>query len=297
MESVTKKRVIVYSSLLILFIIFILVGRNKYYNGFGNYGKIRQKLIPISNKFNTIDYIIRYGGLNSTVSRDKITFTYETEDVKETITCKYNKDEKFELLKCDIDSKLYSSQIVTKGIIDTIFMINGNKDTIFKEYELDEFTKLNMTNGFEYTKSNKNKLTIDINTKIYSKLNELGLNQIEVPTIEKKDIEPIFDVLFVEHKATITKNTKTIYIVDNENNFTLYCQDTNRTDKNNYTKSILNVILELNTEVYESINSSTDKFDKDVSTDTYEILRDVGNNTLEDVFKSRDNITKIVIAK
>ena len=240
---------------------------------------------------------IRNGGITANVKRDKLYIYYEDDTLKEKTICKYEKNNNDEILSCKYDAKNITGVLIARGIIDAIFKMNGYDTSIFKKYDINQFIKLKLEDGIEYKLSQENTLKININTKVYEKLDELGLNPIDVPEITEENISNIFKELEEKNKYIITKNTKTIYVISNETNYTIYTQDTNADDKENYHKSIMTVIYKLNPDVYSSINSTTEKLNVESSNDLYEIKHNVDNTNMTNIFKTKENITQIIFNK
>ena len=296
MESVTKKRIIFWSIILVIMVVFYLVGKSKYNEGYGKIGKIRKELMPIAEKFNSLDYVIRYGGLKAEVSGDKLKVIYDSNGTKEKLTCKYKNENNKEILTCDATNVL-NDAIMLKGIIDAVFINNGNNGSVFSTYNYKDFSKINIEDGVHLTLGNTNKLEIDINTKVYNKLDELGLEELETTEITKKDLSNLNNELKTNNRFILNKNTKIIYIFEDEDNYIIYAQESNTNDNEKYIKSIKTIIAYLNEDAVDDVDINVQTINEEHLYSLVTINPNVGNKEMEDIFTSDSNIMKIVVKK
>ncbi len=142
------------------------IGKNAFYNGHGTYGSIRYYLLPISEEFMRVDYIIRDGNFNSTYDKDKIII--KNKDKK--YEYKYLKEGDYIYIENEFDTNDDTGQLVAKGIIDAVYRINTKKKTLFEKYNLFNFMSTDAKDGVNIKVSNKYQIKINVKSTIIDSL-------------------------------------------------------------------------------------------------------------------------------
>ena len=138
------------------------VGKNAFYNGHGTYGSIRYNLLPISEEFMKVDYIIRQGGFTSTYDKDKIII----KNGNKTYVYKYIKEDNYEYITNEFDSSDETGKLVAQGMIDAVYRYNASGKTLFQTYNLFNFLSIDAKNGANIKVSNNYEIKINIKSNI-----------------------------------------------------------------------------------------------------------------------------------
>lgn len=142
------------------------VGKNAFYNGHGTYGSIRYYLLPISEEFMKVDYIIRQGGITSEYDKDKIVI----KSGNKTYEYKYLKEDGYEYIINEFDSNDDTGQLIAQGMIDAVYRYNTHGKTLFQTYNLFNFLSIDAKNGANIKVSNKYEVKINIKSNIIDSL-------------------------------------------------------------------------------------------------------------------------------
>lgn len=296
MDKGTIKRLIIWATLLIIFVTLSILGIVKYYQGYGKYGSIRKELLPIVDIFNSLNIVNNSDwDLTAKISNDQIIVNYidDTSDIKYYF--KYSNDKLLNLKYNAFYTK--SATIVVEAMIDSISIYNGNNEgDVFKKYKLTDFYNSNINYGVKLTNDGKYVVVdLDISKNIILNLNDVVLTPMEVTYITINDIPNIKKDLVTNTSFKYTKNDISIFVTSDSKEYTIYANN-NGTDKKVLYESIMTTISLLNTNVYDEIISNGINFDSNIEKLKFNITLNptIDENTIE---IDKNNLVKVTIKK
>lgn len=310
MEKSFKKRFMFWGLIFLIVVGLGVYGIYSFYDGYGKIGSARKKLLPISNEFNNLDLVIRYGGIKSEVDGDKIIVTYSTKSVKKTFIYQYVKENDKELITNTYSQEdAVVGEMIAKGMVDSVFHINSGVESVFDTYKFQTFENVSIDSGvsLETIDSNtKNRIKIDVNKNIMASLdmpsnvnddenNPTESNNLNI--ITKEDLSDVKSRLSVRKEVKFSKNTITMYIKENDDNYEIYANDLYGIS-DNLSTSISNAVNAINTDAYNEAFGVQETYKNDYEGLNYKVEVNVEvDDAIRDEFTINTGIVKVTVKK
>lgn len=290
------KRIIIISILLLICILCVIIGILKYNEGYGKNGDIRKdlhKIVSLFNKSDTIKNSKTYA--KAKIINNELNISYIKNNKEEEIKYYYvNKNDRKYLSVSYSNDNINEIEIFSKELMEITSQLNDSTtDRIFDTYSYNYLYLLNLEeNNIElYSNENRYFLTFPLNQNIYIIFKNQFEENDNLKHIVKNNIKDLFDELDKNNKFEYTKDTITLYIDQDANNYNIYINDT-LNDTNNIYNSIMTVIKILNKKTYEEILKTPELFNTNKSKANYEVK-------LKQTLESKPNIKfiKVILKK
>lgn len=278
------KRTIFYIIFFVLFLGLTIYGYILYTKGYGKYGEIRTKILPIVKKFNNSSYIKKTNGnIKAKYIKNRITFKYEDNNSKYILTAKYKKIANMDLI--DLEYKVNESkagEIIGRLLIDSVSILHSNKEgEIFKLINYEDLIRTNTLQGASLSKKGINtNLLININTNFLENIKDSNIFDENIKYITSDEItmslnnKSLIDVLNDTNKYNYYKDTLIFIINSNNETYELICSDSSNNAYNLY-ESITSVVSLLDRNIYlDLLTSDFDYDNKDkLEKETYTLIK------------------------
>ena len=289
MKKGNKTRLIFWGIIWIVVLALAGFGYYSYLNGHGIKGEVRHNLKPIVEKFNSLKGLETYKNAGIDISAEikdtQIIVSYKTSGATASFTFDYQNiaSEKVLYMKYSTADEA-TANLIIKSMIESVSIVNGHTEgEVFNTYKLEDFFNTTILEGVQIKSvTNGNEIYIDINKSIIDGLKNSNNNQENTDTtITEEDLTPLKNELTIQKESLIQKDTITLYVTENDKEYTIYIVDTNQKN-NNYT-SVSNVIKTLtNEETLLKFNTN---------------IRDLNSNQQFEKLTVKDNVTEIIITK
>ena len=191
-----------------------------------------------------------------------------------------------------------TANLIIKSMIESVSIVNGHTEgEVFNKYKLEDFFNTTIIEGVQIKSvTNGNEIYIDINKSIIDGIkNNENNTENTIVSINEEDLNTLKNDLTTQKEALIQKDTVTLYVTENDKEYTIYIVDTNQ-NNNNYI-SVSNVIKILtNEETLIKFNTNI----KDLnSNQQFENIKITINKDVTSIEKLtvKNNVTEIVITK
>ncbi len=308
MEKGYVKRLIFWGIIFLITTACAGLGVYFYYSGYGETGKIRQKLLPIVERFNTTNYITELKTNNNIdvhakVVQNKIVVSYITSSNETKFEFVYSKEGNMEVITNKYNtSDSVSGEIIARGMIDAVFKANNGIGSLFDTYKINDFVNTTLEQGVNVITGNDIQIKININENIMDNLNNYsGSNQDQdqntntTDYITTNDLDNILVELESQNRYEISKSTIKVLVINNNDNYQIYIENTENNEDNTY-NSLINVILLLNPTVYDTIIINNDRLNENVKTDIYTVITDA-KVEVDNTFNKDSSILEIILNK
>ncbi len=274
-----------------------------YYNGYGESGKIRQKLIPIVNEFNSLDDIADLRQKNNIIVQaeivsNKIVINWITSSSQSEFDFTYSKEDDMEVLINDYNtSDSMSGEIIARGMMDAIYHVNEGEGSIFTKYELNDFNKTTLRQGANIISSGSDiQVRLNINENIINNIENIDINETQVTYITTNELNNLLTSLNETNRFDINKETIRLLVLSKEDKYEIYAENTSTEVNNDLYNSVINVIELLNNDTYNLITTNNDELNKDVKNDDYEVIINAKVEE-ENEFNENSSLLEVIINK
>ena len=303
MKKGNKTRLIFWGIIWIVVLGLAGFGYYSYLNGHGIKGEVRHNLKPIVEKFNNLKGLEGYKkagiDISAEIKETQIVVNYKTSGATASFTFDYQNiaSEKVLYMKYSTADEA-TANLIIKSMIESVSIVNGHTEgEVFNTYKLEDFFNTTIIEGVQIKSvTNGNEIYIDINKSIIDGIkNNENNTENTIVSINEKDLYTLKNDLTTQQEALIQKDTVTLYVTENDKEYTIYIVDTNQ-NNNNYI-SVSNVIKILtNEETLIKFNTNI----KDLnSNQQFENIKITINKDVTSIEKLtvKNNVTEIVITK
>ena len=303
MKKGNKTRLIFWGIIWIVVLGLAGFGYYSYLNGHGIKGEVRHNLKPIVEKFNNLKGLEAYKkagiDISAEIKETQIVVNYKTSGATASFTFDYQNiaSEKVLYMKYSTADEA-TANLIIKSMIESVSIVNGHTEgEVFNTYKLEDFFNTTILEGVQIKSvTNGNEIYIDINKSIIDGIkNNENNTENTIVSINEKDLYTLKNDLTTQKEALIQKDTVTLYVTENDKEYTIYIVDTNQ-NNNNYI-SVSNVIKILtNEETLIKFNTNI----KDLnSNQQFENIKITINKDVTSIEKLtvKNNVTEIVITK
>lgn len=303
MKKGNKTRLIFWGIIWIVVLGLAGFGYYSYLNGHGIKGEVRHNLKPIVEKFNNLKGLEAYKkagiDISAEIKETQIVVNYKTSGATASFTFDYQNiaSEKVLYMKYSTADEA-TANLIIKSMIESVSIVNGHTEgEVFNTYKLEDFFNTTIIEGVQIKSvTNGNEIYIDINKSIIDGIkNNENNTENTIVSINEKDLYTLKNDLTTQKEALIQKDTVTLYVTENDKEYTIYIVDTNQ-NNNNYI-SVSNVIKILtNEETLIKFNTNI----KDLnSNQQFENIKITINKDVTSIEKLtvKNNVTEIVITK
>lgn len=303
MKKGNKTRLIFWGIIWIIVLALAGFGYYSFLNGHGIKGEVRYNLKPIVEKFNSLKGLETYKNagidISASIKDTQIIVNYKTSGATASFTFDYQNiaSEKVLYMKYSTADEA-TANLIIKSMIESVSIVNGHKEgEVFDKYKLEDFFNTTILEGVQIKSvTNGNEIYIDINKSIIDGLKNSNNNQENTnTTITEEDLTSLKNELTIQKESLIQKDTVTLYVTENDKEYTIYIVDTNQ--KNNNYASVSNVIKTLTNEE-TLLNFNTNIRDLN-SNQQFENIKVTINKDVTSIEKLtvKDNVTEIIITK
>ncbi len=302
MEKGYVKRLIFWGVVWLIIVACAGVGIYMYFDGHGEMGKIRQKLVPIADRFNGLSYIVNLKQNNNTnvtakVKQDKIVITYITDRSKLSFDFVYSKEGNYEVLTNKYNtSDSYAGELISRGMIDAVYLVNSGTGSVFDTYERGDFTETTVAQGVNIINGNDIQTKININANIVDNMKNSDQPQTSTNYINEDDLTTMLDEIDMNNRYEIAKNDIKILVINTDETYEIYAENSGAEVNDDFYNSIINIVRILSEPAYNSIIKNEERFNKYNKTDIYEVTVNAEVN-VENTFNEDSAILKLVIKK
>lgn len=303
MKKGNKTRLIFWGIIWIVVLGLAGFGYYSYLNGHGIKGEVRHNLKPIVEKFNNLKGLEAYKkagiDISAEIKETQIVVNYKTSGATASFTFDYQNiaSEKVLYMKYSTADEA-TANLIIKSMIESVSIVNGHTEgEVFNTYKLEDFFNTTIIEGVQIKSvTNGNEIYIDINKSVIDGIkNNENNTENTIVSINEKDLYTLKNDLTTQKEALIQKDTVTLYVTENDKEYTIYIVDTNQ-NNNNYI-SVSNVIKILtNEETLIKFNTNI----KDLnSNQQFENIKITINKDVTSIEKLtvKNNVTEIVITK
>ena len=254
MKKGNKTRLIFWGIIWIVVLGLAGFGYYSYLNGHGIKGEVRHNLKPIVEKFNNLKGLEAYKkagiDISAEIKETQIVVNYKTSGATASFTFDYQNiaSEKVLYMKYSTADEA-TANLIIKSMIESVSIVNGHTEgEVFNTYKLEDFFNTTIIEGVQIKSvTNGNEIYIDINKSIIDGIkNNENNTENTIVSINEKDLYTLKNDLTTQKEALIQKDTVTLYVTENDKEYTIYIVDTNQ-NNNNYI-SVSNVIKILTNE-------------------------------------------------
>ncbi|MGM9877084.1 MAG: hypothetical protein ACI33S_00390 [Bacilli bacterium] len=270
----TNTRLIIYLILFLLFLGLSIFGYSLYNKGYGEKGRIKKELTPIVDAFNNLNSVKNNENIiKAKYSDSMIKITYIKEKEKYEYKLTLNETTNMKLIEMQYEySDNVNGEYIASLVLDAVSVLNSNKENeLFKKIKYSDLYNISTTNGANLSRRNNIMyLVINIDSNLLQNVKDLNLTNIEVKYITVNDIGDVSEVLNKNNSYNYYKNTITLDIRIDDNNYNIYCSN----QVNNYDdiyESIMSVASILFPNVYDDIIISNYDYKSDLKKDNYKI--------------------------
>ena len=303
MKKGNKTRLIFWGIIWIVVLGLAGFGYYSYLNGHGIKGEVRHNLKPIVEKFNNLKGLEGYKkagiDISAEIKETQIVVNYKTSGATASFTFDYQNiaSEKVLYMKYSTADEA-TANLIIKSMIESVSIVNGHTEgEVFNTYKLEDFFNTTILEGVQIKSvTNGNEIYIDINKSIIDGIkNNENNTENTIVSINEEDLNTLKNDLTTQKESLIQKDTVTLYVTENDKEYTIYIVDTNQ-NNNNYI-SVSNVIKILtNEETLIKFNTNI----KDLnSNQQFENIKITINKDVTSIEKLtvKNNVTEIVITK
>lgn len=303
MKKGNKTRLIFWGIIWIVVLGLAGFGYYSYLNGHGIKGEVRHNLKPIVEKFNNLKGLEAYKkagiDISAEIKETQIVVNYKTSGATASFTFDYQNiaSEKVLYMKYSTADEA-TANLIIKSMIESVSIVNGHTEgEVFNTYKLEDFFNTTILEGVQIKSvTNGNEIYIDINKSIIDGIkNNENNTENTIVSINEEDLNTLKNDLTTQKESLIQKDTVTLYVTENDKEYTIYIVDTNQ-NNNNYI-SVSNVIKILtNEETLIKFNTNI----KDLnSNQQFENIKITINKDVTSIEKLtvKNNVTEIVITK
>ena len=303
MKKGNKTRLIFWGIIWIVVLGLAGFGYYSYLNGHGIKGEVRHNLKPIVEKFNNLKGLEAYKkagiDISAEIKETQIVVNYKTSGATASFTFDYQNiaSEKVLYMKYSTADEA-TANLIIKSMIESVSIVNGHTEgEVFNTYKLEDFFNTTIIEGVQIKSvTNGNEIYIDINKSIIDGIkNNENNTENTIVSINEEDLNTLKNDLTTQKESLIQKDTVTLYVTENDKEYTIYIVDTNQ-NNNNYI-SVSNVIKILtNEETLIKFNTNI----KDLnSNQQFENIKITINKDVTSIEKLtvKNNVTEIVITK
>ena len=303
MKKGNKTRLIFWGIIWIVVLALAGFGYYSYLNGHGIKGEVRHNLKPIVEKFNNLKGLETYKNAGIDISAEikdtQIIVNYKTSGATAAFTFDYQNiaSEKVLYMKYSTADEA-TANLIIKSMIESVSIVNGHTEgEVFNRYKLEDFFNTTILEGVQIKSvTNGNEIYIDINKSIIDGIkNNENNTENTIVSINEEDLNTLKNDLTTQKESLIQKDTITLYVTENDKEYTIYIVDTNQKN-NNYT-SVSNVIKTLtNEETLLKFNTNIRDLN---SNQQFENIKVTINKDVTSIEKLtvKDNVTEIIITK
>ena len=303
MKKGNKTRLIFWGIIWIVVLGLAGFGYYSYLNGHGIKGEVRHNLKPIVEKFNNLKGLEAYKkagiDISAEIKETQIVVNYKTSGATASFTFDYQNiaSEKVLYMKYSTADES-TANLIIKSMIESVSIVNGHTEgEVFNTYKLEDFFNTTILEGVQIKSvTNGNEIYIDINKSIIDGIkNNENNTENTIVSINEEDLNTLKNDLTTQKESLIQKDTVTLYVTENDKEYTIYIVDTNQ-NNNNYI-SVSNVIKILtNEETLIKFNTNI----KDLnSNQQFENIKITINKDVTSIEKLtvKNNVTEIIITK
>lgn len=303
MKKGNKTRLIFWGIIWIVVLGLAGFGYYSYLNGHGIKGEVRHNLKPIVEKFNNLKGLEAYKkagiDISAEIKETQIVVNYKTSGATASFTFDYQNiaSEKVLYMKYSTADEA-TANLIIKSMIESVSIVNGHTEgEVFNTYKLEDFFNTTILEGVQIKSvTNGNEIYIDINKSVIDGIkNNENNTENTIVSINEEDLNTLKNDLTTQKEALIQKDTVTLYVTENDKEYTIYIVDTNQ-NNNNYI-SVSNVIKILtNEETLIKFNTNI----KDLnSNQQFENIKITINKDVTSIEKLtfKNNVTEIIITK
>ena len=305
MEKGYVKRLIFWGIVFLITTACAGLGIYFYYSGYGEAGKIRQKLLPIVERFNTINYITELKTNNNIdvhakVVQDKIVVSYITSSNETKFEFTYSKERNMEVITNKYNtSDSVSGEIIARGMIDAVYKTNNGIGSIFDNYKINDFVNTTIEQGVNVITGNDIQIKININENIIDNLqgnpNQEENPEVVINYITTDDLSNMINDLESQNRYEVNKSSINVLIISDNNNYQIYLENAENNEDTTY-NSLISIIQLLSPDIYNTILTNGDRLNEDKETDGYRV---VTNATVEvdNTFNEGNSILEVILNK
>ena len=303
MKKGNKTRLLFWGIIWIVVLALAGFGYYSYLNGHGIKGEVRHNLKPIVEKFNNLKGLEAYKkagiDISAEIKETQIVVNYKTSGATASFTFDYQNiaSEKVLYMKYSTADES-TANLIIKSMIESVSIVNGHTEgEVFNTYKLEDFFNTTIIEGVQIKSvTNGNEIYIDINKSVIDGIkNNENNTENTIVSINEEDLNTLKNDLTTQKEALIQKDTVTLYVTENDKEYTIYIVDTNQ-NNNNYI-SVSNVIKILtNEETLIKFNTNI----KDLnSNQQFENIKITINKDVTSIEKLtvKNNVTEIIITK
>ena len=290
-----KKRIIIYSIIMFVFLILFFVGRNAYNSGYGTYGSMKKKLEPYAVEFNILDDVKRLTEIRADIEKDKLVVTYITaEKKKEKYKFEYKNENGTEYITNKDEYGNNTWNFVAYQMANAVYHINGGKGSIFTLYDPKEFATTTINDGLIIDSNNKI-VTINIKTNVVN--NIAG----KIPSLKDDIYAKESDLTTLASELKTNKFFKyenqdiKLYIKDVGNTYEIYSSIKDDNAQRVY-KSLASVVKILKPDVYQKLNLSENITAFESGNSYFQSNMNVTFSEAN-IFDMNDNVLQIILFK
>ena len=290
-----KKRIIVWGTIFVIFVISSVIGTIGFKKGYGKIGSIQMKLNPIATEFNKLESVKKYGDLNATVDGDKLVVVDSNKNQK--YVYKFSKENNINTITNTYSAAdTITGELILKAMVDSVYHLNGGKGSIFDKYELKNLTAVNINDGIVYKSDGETTVTININVNLADNIKGKVVTIQQNSYIKESDLTNMMAQLKANKTFKITRFDITIFVMDsNQSFYEIYTKLDSDNDVNIY-KSLAYVVKILKPEVFDEIMDEDGNPKIDYSSNKYKII----SNALftdSSIFGTTENIFEMILYK
>ena len=303
MKKGNKTRLIFWGIIWIVVLGLAGFGYYSYLNGHGIKGEVRHNLKPIVEKFNNLKGLEAYKkagiDISAEIKETQIVVNYKTSGATASFTFDYQNiaSEKVLYMKYSTADEA-TANLIIKSMIESVSIVNGHTEgEVFNTYKLEDFFNTTIIEGVQIKSvTNGNEIYIDINKSVIDGIkNNENNTENTIVSINEKDLYTLKNDLTTQKEALIQKDTVTLYVTENDKEYTIYIVDTNQ-NNNNYI-SVSNVIKILtNEETLIKFNTNIKDLNSNQQFENIKITINKDVTSIEKLIV-KNNVTEIVITK
>ena len=304
MEKESKRRIIIYVIVWLLFTSAGFFGLYSYLNGHGKKGAAREELVPLVDKFNNEIKVAELKNHSIDLTAEvkisgTIEINYTTNDnVKHTYEFKYQEDKSNNrYITCNYKYDDAHATEIMQAMIDAVYHMNGGVDSVFDSYPYETFTRTTIEHGIQVIGGNIVTININLKTNIVNNIKDVDLNIKNEPYIIVEDLANMLQELDANGSYTIKKNTITIYILDLGYSYNIYAENTSTEVNDDLYNSLMNVIKMLYESTYNIILDNKDKLNKNTRNAEYEVILRAKLANRNEMFYPDSDLLEVVIYK
>ena len=293
------KNVLTWTLLCIISFTLFAIGLSKNKEGYGTTGRIRNELTPIVSKFNNIRNIKNSSfPINAEYKNKKIIINYEHPSEKIKYEFEYKEEGQIKQISTTYPkSKESNAKTVISNLVEAVSMTHKNNEgAVFKKYKYENFYQTQINHGFTLLEKNGEvTATIVINVNLLKQIEDVFFEETKISYISYDDIKNLKEDLLNKKEFNYKKGTISMYIVEKEKEYVIYCSD-EKNNRNDLYNSILAAINILEPTIYNEISNININIMAEIIKKNYEIK--INPEKIDNDFDIKgDPLIKLILKK